>query len=43
MSGEIEEVGSSVTGFKKGDAVYGRPDVTKNDTYAEYVVVKVRA
>ena len=40
MSGEIEEVGSSVTSFKKGDEVYGRPDVTKNGTYAEYVAVK---
>lgn len=40
VSGEIEEVGSNVINFRKGDEVYGRPDPTKNGTYAEYVVVK---
>lgn len=40
VSGEIEEVGSDVLIFRKGDEVYGRPDPTKNGTYAEYVVVK---
>lgn len=40
VSGEIEEVGSNVLNFRKGDEVYSRPDVTKNGTYAEYVVVK---
>ena len=40
MSGEIEEVGSDVSNFKKGDEVYGRPDPTRNGTYAEYVSVK---
>ncbi|MEO7960255.1 MAG: NADP-dependent oxidoreductase [Ginsengibacter sp.] len=40
VSGEVEEVGESVLNFKKGDEVYGRPDPTKNGTYAEYVVVK---
>lgn len=41
VSGTIEKVGSGVTTFKTGDAVYGRPDVSRNGTYAEYVVVKV--
>ncbi len=40
VSGEIEEVGSDILTFKKGDEVYGRPDVTRNGTYAEYVAVK---
>ncbi|HLY69904.1 MAG TPA: NADP-dependent oxidoreductase [Puia sp.] len=40
VSGVIEEVGQNVKEFRKGDEVYGRPDLTKNGTYAEYVVVK---
>jgi NADPH:quinone reductase-like Zn-dependent oxidoreductase len=40
VSGEIEEVGSDIVVFRKGDEVYARPDVTRNGTYAEYVVVK---
>ncbi|HEY5370527.1 MAG TPA: NADP-dependent oxidoreductase [Hanamia sp.] len=40
VSGEIEEVGSDILTFKKGNEVYGRPDVTRNGTYAEYVAVK---
>src|SRR5947207_7863793 len=40
VSGEIEEAGSDVSKFKKEDEVYGRPDPTKNGTYAEYVAVK---
>ena len=40
VSGEIEEVGSDVLNFRKGDEVYSRPDPTRNGTYAEYVVVK---
>ena len=40
VSGEIEEVGSDILIFKKGDEVYGRPDVTRDGTYAEYVAVK---
>src|SRR5664279_5583951 len=38
VSGEIEEVGSNIVNFRKGDEVYSRPDPTKNGTYAEYVV-----
>ncbi len=40
VSGEIEEVGSDIVNFRKGDEVYSRPDPTKNGSYAEYVVVK---
>lgn len=40
VSGEIEEVGSDILNFRKGDEVYSRPDPTRNGTYAEYVVVK---
>ena len=40
VSGEIEEVGSNIVNFRKGDEVYSRPDPAKNGTYAEYVVVK---
>jgi NADPH:quinone reductase-like Zn-dependent oxidoreductase len=40
VSGEIEEVGSDIKIFRKGDEVYSRPDPTRNGTYAEYVVVK---
>jgi NADPH:quinone reductase-like Zn-dependent oxidoreductase len=40
VSGEVEEVGSDIKNFRKGDEVYGRPDPTRNGTYAEYVVVK---
>lgn len=39
FSGVVEELGESVTGFKVGDAVYGRPDPARNGTYAEYVAV----
>lgn len=40
FSGVIEEVGSQVKQWKVGDAVYGRPDISRNGTYAEYVAVK---
>jgi NADPH:quinone reductase-like Zn-dependent oxidoreductase len=40
VSGEIEEVGSNIKNFRKGDEVYSRSDPKKNGTYAEYVVVK---
>jgi NADPH:quinone reductase-like Zn-dependent oxidoreductase len=39
-AGIVEKAGDQVTAFKVGDAVYGRPDVTRNGTYAEYVAVK---
>jgi NADPH:quinone reductase-like Zn-dependent oxidoreductase len=40
VSGVVEETGSGVQNFQRGDEVYSRPDPTKNGTYAEYVTVK---
>jgi NADPH:quinone reductase-like Zn-dependent oxidoreductase len=40
FSGVIEKVGDKVTTFKAGDEVYGRPDLTRDGTYAEYVAVR---
>lgn len=40
VSGIIEKVGEKVKNFKVGDAVYGRPDTSRNGTYAEYVAVR---
>lgn len=40
VSGIVEEVGASVTRVKKGDAVYSRPDIKRNGTYAEYIAVR---
>ena len=40
FSGVIEQTGSKVYDWKPGDAVYGRPDITRNGTYAEYVAVR---
>ncbi len=41
VSGVIEEVGSGVTGFALGDAVFSRTDPALNGAYAEYVSVAV--
>ena len=40
VSGVVEAVGADVTRFNVGDAVYSRPDITRNGTYAEFVVVR---
>jgi NADPH:quinone reductase-like Zn-dependent oxidoreductase len=40
FSGVVEEVGPGVTGWKKGDEVYARPDISRNGAYAEYIAVK---
>lgn len=40
MSGVVEEVGANVRDLHKGDEVYGRPDVSRNGSYAEYIAVK---
>jgi NADPH:quinone reductase-like Zn-dependent oxidoreductase len=40
FSGVIEKVGSRVKEWNVGDEVYGRPDLTRNGTYAEYVAVR---
>ena len=39
-AGIVETVGSSVTGFQKGDAVYGVPNFPGNGSYAEYCAAK---
>lgn len=40
VSGVIDAVGSEVTGFSIGDAVFSRPDIKRNGTYAEYVAIR---
>lgn len=39
VSGIVESVGENVSKFKVGDAVFSRPDVKRNGTYAEFVAV----
>ncbi len=40
VSGVVAAVGVDVTGFRVGDAVYSRPDIKRNGTYAEYVAIR---
>lgn len=40
VSGVVETVGEGVTRFHAGDAVYGRPDIKRNGTYAEYAAIR---
>jgi len=39
-AGIVEEIGSNVATFKKGDAVYGVPNFPGNGSYAEYCAAK---
>lgn len=39
VSGVVEAVGQKVSRFQVGDAVFSRPDIRRNGTYAEYVVI----
>ncbi|OUJ72496.1 NADP-dependent oxidoreductase [Hymenobacter crusticola] len=39
-AGIVEEVGSAVTEFQKGDAVYGEPSFPSAGSYAEYCAAK---
>ena len=39
FSGEIVSLGKNVNKWDISDAVYGRPDLSKNGAYAEYIVV----
>lgn len=40
VAGMVEEIGSAVTQFKKGDKVYGVPNFPGDGSYAEYVAAK---
>ena len=40
FSGVVETAGPGITNFKKGDEVYGRPDIARDGAYAEYIAVK---
>ena len=40
VSGVIERVGKAVDGFAIGDAVYSRPDLTRDGAFAEYIAVR---
>jgi NADPH:quinone reductase-like Zn-dependent oxidoreductase len=42
VSGVIEAVGDTVSGFNIGDEVYSRPNIARNGTFAEYVAVNAR-
>jgi NADPH:quinone reductase-like Zn-dependent oxidoreductase len=39
VAGIVESIGTGVTKFKKGDEIFGKPDLTRNGAYAEYIVV----
>jgi len=39
-AGVVESVGSAVTGFRQGDAVYGVPNFPGDGSYAEYCAAK---
>jgi NADPH:quinone reductase-like Zn-dependent oxidoreductase len=39
LSGIVEETGPGVTRFKVGDAVFSRPDTSRDGAYAEFTVV----
>jgi NADPH:quinone reductase-like Zn-dependent oxidoreductase len=39
VSGEVTAIGENVTRLNVGDAVYSRPDIAKNGSYAEYMTV----
>lgn len=40
VSGVVAAVGSKVAQWQVGDAVYSRPDLARNGTYAEFVVIR---
>jgi NADPH:quinone reductase-like Zn-dependent oxidoreductase len=40
VSGVVERLGPGANRFKLGDAVFGRPDMKRDGTYAQYVAVR---
>jgi NADPH:quinone reductase-like Zn-dependent oxidoreductase len=40
LSGVVEAVGSGISRLQVGDEVYSRPDIARDGSYAEYIVVK---
>jgi|SRR5579871_715194 len=40
FSGVVDSAGSGVSEWKAGEAVYGRPDISRDGSYAEYIAVK---
>jgi NADPH:quinone reductase-like Zn-dependent oxidoreductase len=40
VSGVVTAVGAGVTQWQVGDAVFSRPDLARNGTYAEFVVIR---
>jgi len=40
FAGEIVAVGAQVSGWQVGDAVYSRPDIVRDGSYAEYIAVR---
>jgi NADPH:quinone reductase-like Zn-dependent oxidoreductase len=40
VSGVVQAVGSQVQGWQPGDAVFARPDLARNGTYAEFLAVR---
>ncbi|MFO1372316.1 MAG: NADP-dependent oxidoreductase [Candidatus Competibacteraceae bacterium] len=40
VAGEVVEIGADVVEFKVGDAVYARPNIERDGSYAEYIAVK---
>jgi NADPH:quinone reductase-like Zn-dependent oxidoreductase len=40
VSGVVDQIGVDVTHLSVGNAVYSRPDVTRDGSYAEYMVVR---
>src|SRR6218665_2455714 len=39
VSGIVEAIGNAVTAFKPGDAVYSRPNIARDGTYAEFIAI----
>ncbi|XZG71370.1 NADP-dependent oxidoreductase [Chitinibacteraceae bacterium HSL-7] len=40
VAGEVAAVGAEVSGWQIGDAVYSRPDIARNGSYAQYMVLR---